>query len=438
MLDSTLTISFAPYVVQFAKRILNPSQHALDALEEDLLELKGPVGLRPETMKVMHEALAPGDQLRTTTKVMLKALVDIIASNKAVNQGNCIKLFAWTRKIVTRASTDAIYGIEKNPFQDADVCDGFWAIDDDFVLLGLNLIPNIIAPKGSRGRDLFFKAMHKYYAADGHKTASALIKLRDEVNEKYGLSEMDTERFNLSVCYGLLVNTVPATSWVIYYVYSDLPLLTKIRKHVDLLVHHSNSGLVTVNIPEVIAGCRLLHSLLQEVLRVHSTNAAGRVVLQDTLINDRYLLKKDALLFIPSANIHRSESAWGPTASTFDPERFLDLGTAKNTHKVPGYAYRAFGRGASICPGRHFATYEILTVLIITVLRFDILPVRGRWEMPKTKSHITTSIMTPFEDIDVRVKHREDMKGVEWAFVWEADPSEDAGLATAEFSVKSP
>lgn len=279
--------------------------------------------------------------------------------------------------------------------------------------------------------------MHKYYAADGHKTASALIKLRHKVNEKYGLSEVDNERFNLSVCYGLLVNTVPATSWVIYYVYSNLPLLTKIREDVSLLVHHSNSGPATVNIPEVIIGCRLLHSLLQEVLRVQSTNAAGRVVLQDTLINERYLLKKDALLFIPSASIHRNESAWGPTASSFDPERFLNLGAAKNAHKVPGYAYRAFGSGASICPGRHFATYEILTVLIITVLRFDILPVQGHWQMPQTKSHITTSIMTPVEDIDVRFKPREEMKGVKWVFVWEVDPSEDAGLDMAEFSVKS-
>lgn len=124
------TISFAPYVVQFAKRILNPSQHALDALEEDLLELKGPVGLRPETMKVMHEALAPGDQLRTTTRILLKSIVDLFGSNKAVNHEDDIKLFAWTREIVTRASTDAIYGVEKNPFQDADVCDGFWYVND--------------------------------------------------------------------------------------------------------------------------------------------------------------------------------------------------------------------------------------------------------------------------------------------------------------------
>lgn len=286
----------------------------------------------------------------------------------------------------------------------------------------------MVARKGDRGRRLFFNAMHKYYAADGHKTASALIKLRNEVNEKHSLSQVDTERFNLSVCYGLLVNTVPTTSWVLYYVYSNPPLLTKIRQHVDSLSHDTHGKFVTINVPDVIAGCRLLGSLVQEVLRVHSTNAAGRVVLQDTLIEERYLLKKDALLFIPSANIHHSESAWGPTASTFDPERFLQDSDPKSAHKVPGYAYRAFGSGASVCPGRHFATYEILTILIITVLRFDIIPVRRSWEMPKTKSHITTSIMTPIEDVEVRLKQREEMRGMEWAFVWETGPNEDSKL----------
>ncbi len=60
---------------------------------------------------------------------------------------------------------------------------------------------------------------------------------------------------------------------------------------------------------------------------------------------------------------------------------------------------RAFGSGASVCPGRHFAANEMITILVMMILKYDIPPVDGDWKMPKTKSHITTSILTPVEDI---------------------------------------
>ncbi|KAI0386949.1 hypothetical protein F5Y04DRAFT_288748 [Hypomontagnella monticulosa] len=119
------TISFAPYVVQFAKRILDPSQHAVEALEKDLLEENGPVGLRPETLKVMHDSLAPGDRLQAITQVMLKTVTSLVKPPHSIGRDSRIKLFDWTRRIVTRASTDAVYGAE-NPFKDAAVYDGFW------------------------------------------------------------------------------------------------------------------------------------------------------------------------------------------------------------------------------------------------------------------------------------------------------------------------
>ncbi|KAI1775344.1 cytochrome P450 [Hypoxylon cercidicola] len=274
------------------------------------------------------------------------------------------------------------------------------AIEKDFVLLGLNIIPDLIAPKGSRGRRIFFDAMRKYYATGGNRTASSLIQSRYEVSRKYDLSQTDIEHFNLSICYGLLVNTVPGTSRVLYYVYSNPSLLAELRQNIDSLVLKESGQAITINIPDVIAGCRLLDSLVQEVLRIHSTNASGRVVLKDTLIDDTYLLKKDSVLLIPSAHLHNSESTWGPDASSFNPKRLIKDIEGRNAPKVPACAYRAFGSGASACPGRYFATNEILAILVMMVLTYDVAPVHGRWIMPQTKSHITTSILTPVEDIE--------------------------------------
>lgn len=305
-----------------------------------------------------------------------------------------------------------------------DTADVLRAIDKDFVFLGLNLLPDFAAPKGSRARNVIFKAMSKYYATGGYEAASHLIRARYKVNRKYGISQSDIEHFDLSVCYGLLVNTVPGTSWALYHLYSNASLLRDVRSNVESLVHlpkmenEKTKHMIRVNIPEVVEGYPLLSSFVQEVLRVQSTNASGRVILKDTLV-DEYLLKKGCILLIPSAEVHNSKSAWGPTASVFDPERFLPQKQSKDARKVPASAYRAFGSGASVCPGRHFATNEILAILIMMVLRYDIIPVEGEWRMPKTKSHITTSILTPLKDVKVYIKERVEVKGVDWRFVWE-------------------
>lgn len=51
------TISFAPYVVHFAKMILVLSRATVSALEENMLQTHDGLGLRPETLNVMHDSL---------------------------------------------------------------------------------------------------------------------------------------------------------------------------------------------------------------------------------------------------------------------------------------------------------------------------------------------------------------------------------------------
>ena len=45
-----------------------------------------------------------------------------------------------------------------------------------------------------------------------------------------------------------------------------------------------------------------------------------RVVLKDTRLENQYLLKKDSILLIPSAELHNNPSVWGPTLKDFDPQ----------------------------------------------------------------------------------------------------------------------
>ncbi|KAK4157557.1 cytochrome P450 [Chaetomidium leptoderma] len=437
-------VSFAPYVVEFGKRILAGSEHSVALLSEDLLEENGPHGsLRPETMAAMHRSLVPGEHLDGMMRETLKSSTAFLESATGGGGGgredlsSGVPLFQWVRRFMTMAGTDAVYGAEKNPFRDDEVRDSFWAVDKDFALLGLSVWPDMLAPEGSRGRRRFFRAFREYYATGGLETASYVIQARHEANKKYGVSDDDIARFDLGVCTALLVNTAPAVGWTLCHAFSDRALLNELRQGIEAVVFPRGKPetdtppdtTVTVNIMKVSETVPLLESFVREVLRVQSNSASARFVLKDTVISDgatgpTYLLKKDSFLGMPSAPVHGDEAVWGPTANTFDPTRFLP--ERQKERKIPASAWRTFGGGNALCPGRHLALREIMSILVIMVLRCDIEPCeeKGRWKTPEKRYHISTSILTPVKDIQVRIRRREELRHVSWDFVWAPENGE--------------
>lgn len=296
------------------------------------------------------------------------------------------------------------------------------AIDEDFALLGLNQYPALLAPKGNRGRQTFFHAFKEYYASEGYKTGSRVVQSRYKVHQNYGVSLQDIEHFDLGLCYPLLINTAPATAWAIYYIYSQQTLLAELRTTFETFIQSTTrpDGLPhEVDVGELIASCPLLQSIIQETLRIQSRNAGGRVVREDTWIEDEYFLKKDSFLLIPSTELHNNENIWGPSFSTFNPRRFLQHKSGQKGTRYPASANRIFGSGASVCPGRHLAMKEIMIVLIITILKYELSPRdNGSWRMPKSRPPMITSIPTPSVDLDLKIRPRTDAKSGKWRFTW--------------------
>ncbi|KAK7974519.1 hypothetical protein PG989_016367 [Apiospora arundinis] len=426
------TVSFAPYVVAFANRILDAGENSLRLLSEDLLEDKGPVTLRPETMKAMHQFLRPGESLDHMMPMVVKSSVGLLDKEITGEANVTVPLFAWVRKLVSVTSTDVFYGSEKNPMRTPGTLDNFWAVDRGFALLGLKIVPDIIAPAANRGRNRFFASFREYYATDGLKSAAQVIHERHGVNTKHGVSDEDIARFDLGVCTALLVNTVPAVWWVLYHAFSDPSLLHKLRQGIEDVALAQSKSLnaegrgtmkTTISIRHLVRAFPLLESFVKEVLRVHSNSMSARYVLEDTVIPDgdgaAYLLKKGSLLAMPSAPIHASSTAWGPNAEDFDPARFLKAPLQLNgTNRAPASAYRAFGGGNALCPGRHFATNEIICMLVIVILRYEISPLQGGWRTPKIRNHVSTSVQTPSEDWEASIKARDRAECLEWEFTW--------------------
>ena len=283
----------------------------------------------------------------------------------------------------------------------------------------MNFFPQILASKAYKGREKVFKGFQKYYAADWRKNASEFIKARYRVNQKF-ISQEDIEHFDLSILVALLVNMSAATSWVLFYMYSRQDFLNELRKKCEELADSndptSQQRTRTLSVTKLLEEFPLLDLMIQETLRVQSTNASGRIVLQDTVLSDRYLLKKDAFVLIPSAEIHHDEDAWGPDRDEFNMHRFMPDRTGS---KLNHSAIRIWGGGANMCLGKFFAMNQIASVAVSFALRYNLKPVSGVWTMPETRPHITTSILTPVDEFYVDITDRPGTDGAAWEIRWD-------------------
>ena len=60
-----------------------------------------------------------------------------------------------------------------------------------------------------------------------------MVQARIDVNRKFSLPMEDVEHSDLSVCYGLLVDTVSSTSWALYHIYSQRSLLNEPKESIS-------------------------------------------------------------------------------------------------------------------------------------------------------------------------------------------------------------
>lgn len=285
------------------------------------------------------------------------------------------------------------------------------------------LFPSLTARKGMAGREKLVKAFEYYFRTGGHKNSSPFVQDRYDISVKNGLSVPDLARYELGSALAILVNTPPTIFWMIYFIYSQTELLAEIRKETESIMATtvSETGEITrsIDITNAKANCPLLASTYQEVLRHCTIGTSIRQVTQDTVLSGQWLLKKDALIQMPSGVIHRDPSVWGSDVDAFNPRRFIKDEKPKTANgKRPNpAAFRAFGGGTTLCPGRHFATTEILAVVTMFVMRYDLAPSGGEWSMPTTeRTKQAAIILEPDRDIEVEVSARKGFEHGRWAF----------------------
>jgi cytochrome P450 len=225
-------------------------------------------------------------------------------------------------------------------------------------------------------------------------------------------------------------NSIPIIGWCLIELIKDPALFAAVREEVDTAFDiDSTSGFRRVDLKK-LADLPLLQSIYSEALRVHVSIAITREVIEDVIL-DEYILKKGYLVQAPGMIAHLDQPTWGVEghpASEFWAERHItyvdEVDSSGNSRRVKKFSLAnkagggslvAFGGGVSICPGRHFAKQEIMSVVAMLVVNLD-MELKEWMQMDGTKSdrvplddqrYCGTAAMPPDRDARIRWRRRE-------------------------------
>jgi cytochrome P450 len=156
--------------------------------------------------------------------------------------------------------------------------------------------------------------------------------------------------------------------------------------------------------------------MLNETLRYHSSVINIKQVQHDITLGDQYLLKKNAIVMILGQSIHHDKDIWGSAADVCDHHRFLSY--EHKTDMSSSSAFILFGAGVTMCPGRHFSTIVILSLVAVVVLQYEVVLEKTQYTLlTKRNADLWNAMPDPDLDLNVTFKRRV-QEEAEWKFVW--------------------
>ena len=407
-------LAFEPIAAKFSTIVCGVTEATRAKVLQNIYGDEPGPSLYEDSHVAMYGALKPGPDLDDMNRSMIHEVAS--ALDALGTEPRTINLNHYLRDMVTTATTRSVYG-PLNPFDDKSISSAFWDFESGFMAIVANILPSLLARKPVAAREKVANAFIKYYQSGGVEQASVLARNRYTASITNHVPLQDLSRFEVGGSIAILVNTTPAVFWTLFLLHAHPGLRDSIRAEIDACTETSttpsNKTLKTISITTLKEECPLLLSAYQETLRYCAIGTSVRQVVEDTYLST-YLLKKGAMLQMPSRVIHTDASLWGPSVSEFNPRRFL---ASEKANRPKDTAFRSFGGGKTLCPGRHFATNEVLAVVAVFIARFDMEPVDGEkgWEMPTcANTNVAAVVMEPDTDIGVRIEGREGFESVEW------------------------
>lgn len=281
--------------------------------------------------------------------------------------------------------------------------------------------PYLTARKALQARSRIIDAFKSYFEDAGHLQAFPMVSEMYEANKKYGLTSDEAAKMEMATSLAMLSSGANTALWLLCQTFSNHHTLDTIRHGLYQVttndLHRGAAEGQILDLNQLRTHCLTLVAMLHETFRFHSTVINIKQVQHDTKLTDQYLLKKNAINMIPDQSIHYDKDTWGPRADCFDHLRFLTPNNKKNLSNTS--TFQSFGAGATMCPGRHFSTNIILSLVAMIVLQYDVVRMQRQWATPtKRNADIWNAMPKPDWDVNVKLVRRADDQGVQWEFVW--------------------
>ncbi|KEF57613.1 uncharacterized protein A1O9_05531 [Exophiala aquamarina CBS 119918] len=437
-------LSFNPIIPEVTQRVLGLDDQTKKIVATNIDRDGSVRGFYPDVQDTIYSTLTPGGalddlNLRAYTEFsnMLDSDAEELMSEKLKSRE--VDLMAWVQHIVTIATARFLYG-PKNPItMHPNLEQAFWDFVHGIPRLLLNTLPAYTARTAYKGREALAAAYVEYLIHGHDKLGSNITQERIAVGRKHGFTLPNLARSEISFLFAGIINTTFASFWMILHIFARPHLLQEIRAELEtnalLTSPKEVADIRQLQINKINKACPLLLATFRETLRLHSDVLSSRVVTTDTLLQDKYFLRKGSVLQISGGIMHADARIWGDKVNEFCPERFFNSSNGQiplaATHKSNGSnddkpkqvhpaAFRAFGGGATLCPGRHFAQAEILGFVAMVLLRFDLASVtEGKdIQIPGKKDDVLPiHILEPKEKASVKMSDRAGWGHVQWEVV---------------------
>ncbi|KAK1756538.1 cytochrome P450 [Echria macrotheca] len=368
----------------------------------------------PRLHKAVHGALAAGPELNVMSAHTV-GLLERTLSDLAGRGTTPVKLYDWMRRNVMVATTNTIFG-PMDPFQHPANIDAWIEFETNGIsALGMGL-PKWMVREAVKARETLFVAFDEYFRRGGLAQASTFFQRRIEFYRAEQIPQGDINRLAVADNIAFSTNLLPTAFWLIYHIYSDPECLRLCRTELESGVTRDGESSQVISYGYIKESCPTLQAVLRESFRFHGFGFAPRVALEDHMLDGRFLIKKGGYVFTPYIVQHRDPQNWGADVDEFRFQRFLPGEDGKRLKHHPA-ALRGFGYGAHLCPGRHFATAELLLLCALMTLRFDLKPAGGS-EWPQLSVHKSLQVAAleqPDQDVEVVFHPREGVNQNGWS-----------------------
>ncbi|KAH7389814.1 cytochrome P450, partial [Pyrenochaeta sp. MPI-SDFR-AT-0127] len=390
-------LTFYGMILEVTKRLVGLDEKTMEIVRWNLNGEHGPhEGLMNESEEMISGSLGPGPNLNALSTTQLEQFSTLLNGllPTEMEKGNdelTTGLLDFVKQTFTQANAYTVYG-PKNPFiLHPHLIQSFWTFEAGMIGLMADILPSLTSRRSWKARRELNSALREFVEKGHYASASPMIQKRVAINLKHGFTTTMAGRSELILLFGILGNAVPTTFWFLANIFSRPDLLATLREETLGAVQTDDKGKV-VNMLVLKSRCPLIVSTYRETLRQIGNLSSVRLVTGTHTISAPghapYVLTEGNMIQIASGVIHVSPATWGTDAGEFNPERWTTTDADSHMDKdertalplpknVPSAAFRAFGGGSVLCPGRHFAMTEILGFVTLCIHMFDITDAQG-------------------------------------------------------------